>query len=179
MEVAVDVDLRGASLSDRVDGVLRTTLVGPRCLVTTPSTRDSSNLDQRPPPASCVRYESKAPPQDAELRTDEPLDVLVEGLHETRKNGLENDLHDRLAGRRHAEHVVVPREARRDDGTPTPGRSSSREEHRVCYILPEQLVSIVEALEVEELSEELYWRLSTVGLDLRGASLSDRVLMTT
>ena len=49
---------------------------------------------------------------DAELRTDEPLDVLVEGLHKTRKNRLKNDLHDRLARGRDAKHVVVPREAR-------------------------------------------------------------------
>ena len=143
--------------------------------------RGASPVERGPngPKTSSDGHESKAPPQDAARRADEPLDVLVEGLHKTRKNGLENDLHDRLACWGDTEHVVVPREARRDDGTPTPGRSSSREEHRVCYILPEQLVSIVEALEVEELSEELYWRLSTVGLDLRGASLSDRVLMTT
>ena len=72
-------------------------------------------------------------------RTDEALDVLVERLHEPRKDALKNDLHDRLARGRHAEDVVVPREARRHDGPTTPGRRRAREEHRVDEILPEEL----------------------------------------
>ena len=121
-----------------------------------------------------MRYESKAPPQDAARRADEPLDVLVEGLHEATENGLENNFHDRLAGRRDTEHVVVPREARRDDRSATARRRRAREEHRVRNVLPEELVAVVEALEVEELPEELDGRLGAVGLDLRGASPSTR-----
>ena len=98
-------------------------------------------------------------------RTDEPLHVLVERLHEATEDALENHLHDRLGGRRHAEHVVVPREARRDDRTPAPRRCGSREEHRVRNVLPEQLVAVVKALEVEELSEEFDGRLGAVRLD--------------
>jgi hypothetical protein len=54
-----------------------------------------------------------------------------------------------------------------NDAAPAAGRRRAREEHRICYVLPEQLVAVVEALEVEELPEEFDGRLGAVGLDLR------------
>mmetsp|Transcript_6913 Transcript_6913/g.16623 ORF Transcript_6913/g.16623 Transcript_6913/m.16623 type:complete len:1317 (-) Transcript_6913:1319-5269(-) len=101
------------------------------------------------------------------------LDLGVKLLEESLENRCEDERHGLVRGRWHAQHREVAREARRDLGAAAARRRGAGEHDRVDDVLPEELVAVVEALEVEELAEQLDRRLGAVGLSERHVHVID------
>eukprot|EP00968_Pinguiococcus_pyrenoidosus_P021236 scaffold2724_cov260-Pinguiococcus_pyrenoidosus.AAC.23 len=112
------------------------------------------------------------PPKDLDRRRDHGRhrvsDACVKLAHrgEAREDAREDPGHDLRTGRRHAEHVEMPDEARRHLVPPALWWRRAGKKVGVLDVLPEELISVVEALEVQKLPQQLYRRLCTVFLHL-------------
>ena len=84
------------------------------------------------------------------------------GRQEAAKDALEDERESRVRSGRNAHDVEVAREAGRHHGPTTAGGRGRHEEQHVGDVLPEELVAVVEALEVQKLSQQLDGRLCAV-----------------
>lgn len=62
------------------------------------------------------------------------------------QRGGENKLHGGSRSLGHAENVEVPHEAGSDLASSAPGRGRPGDEHRISYLFPKQLITVVETL---------------------------------
>mmetsp|Transcript_23011 Transcript_23011/g.55073 ORF Transcript_23011/g.55073 Transcript_23011/m.55073 type:complete len:219 (-) Transcript_23011:287-943(-) len=83
---------------------------------------------------------------------------------ESREDGRENGLDHIVARRRNTEHGEVPEESWGHLLSATPRGCAGRTQSGLLDVLPEKLLPVIEALEVLELPQKLYGRLSSVSL---------------